>query len=261
MASTQDMSMAVNIPASAPQHVYAAAAEQALEWGRADGALQVAELGLSRHPAYTGLRCFRAEALLKHNRAEEAEEDLRAVLNAEPQHPRALKALSCMLMDQRRFREALRFLQRAEFVILDDPEITEWLSAAEERADDEPPAAPPPPSFLHTPDVQTRAQELANLPGVRAILLGDDDDTRLFGRETTASGKALEKMEGVERSIGEVLERLGFGPLKDASLQSERTTLTSRRSASGFVRVASDSSLREGLITWHAAKVLGEVHE
>jgi len=54
MASTQDMSMAVNIPPNAPQHVYAAAAEQALEWGRADGALQVADLGLSRHPGYTG---------------------------------------------------------------------------------------------------------------------------------------------------------------------------------------------------------------
>jgi tetratricopeptide (TPR) repeat protein len=250
--------MAVNIPPNAPQHVYAAAAEQALEWGRADGALQVAELGLSRHPGYTGLRCFRAEALLKHNRQEEAEEDLRAVLNSEPQHPRALKMISYLLMDQRRYREALRFLQRAEFVILDDAEITEWLGVAEARAEEAPPAPPPTLSLLYTPDVQARAQELASVPGVHAVLLADEGDKRTFGSDGGKSRLDLERMDAVERTMGEVLQRLGFGCLTDVSLQTGDTTLTSRRSHAGVVRVAADSRLREGLIAWHAAKVLGE---
>lgn len=257
-ASTQDMSMAVNIPPSAPQHVYAAAAEQALEWGRADGALEVCELGLSRHPAYTGLRLFRAEALIKHNRNDEAEADLRSVLAAEPQHPRALKAISYLLMNQRRYKEALAYLERAEFLILDDAEITEWLAVAEERAGEEPSPLPPPPSFLYTPDVQTRAQELSAQPGVHAVLLSADDGDRLFGEESHPAIHDLKRMAPLEQVMAGVMADAGFGELTDVTLKSEGTLWTSRRGKSGVVRVVADARMREGLIAWHAAKVLGE---
>lgn len=259
--STKEMSMAVNIPPSAPQHVYAAAAEQALEWGRADGALEVSELGLSRHPAYTGLRVFRGEALIKHNRYAEAEEDLRAALAAEPQHPRALKALCYLLMDMRRYRDALRFLQRAEFVINGDTEISEWLNVAEERADQEPEAPPPPPSFLFTPEAQSRVQEVLALGGVKSVLLECSGEKKLFGEETTPAARDLGRMAALETALAGVLRDCGFGELTDVSLHTEDTIWTSRRGPMGVMRVAADSRLREGLISWHLSKALGEATE
>ncbi|HEY3412890.1 MAG TPA: tetratricopeptide repeat protein [Armatimonadota bacterium] len=257
-ANTKEMSMAVNIPPNAPQHVYAAAAEQALEWGRADGALEVSNLGLSRHPAYTGLRVFRGEALIKHNRYSEAEEDLRAVLASEPQHPRALKAICYLLMDRQRYREALVFLERAEFVIMGDAEIIEWLGVAEQRAGQEPEAPPPPPSFLFSPEAQSRVQEVLALNGVKSVLLECGGDNRLFGETSTPAADDLKRMGVLEASAAGVLHDCGFGDLTDVSLHSEETICTSRRGPKGVMRVAADAQLREGLIAWHLTKALAE---
>lgn len=258
MASNQDMSMAVNIPANAPQHVYAAAAEQALAWGRADGALDVCELGLKRHPAYTGLRLFRAEALLTHDRRDEAESDLLAVLSAEPQHPRALKVISSVLMDQRRYREALPFLERAEFLLFGDPEISAWLADAESREDEETEVQAAPPDALYSPEVQQRVGELLALQGVHSVVLDGGSGARVLGVETGNVVKGLAAMAALEESLGEVLAEAGLGTLTDVSLQTADTQWTSRRGPRGVVRVAAAVSLREGLLAWHTAKVLSE---
>ncbi|HEY3267901.1 MAG TPA: hypothetical protein VGM37_13300 [Armatimonadota bacterium] len=258
--NAQDMSMAVNIPPNAPPHIYAAAAAQFLEWGRADGALRVSELGIARHPNYTGLRMFRAEALILHRRIEQGEEDLRAVLAAEPQHPRAVKVLAHLLMTQKRFREAVPLLERAEFICMGDPDIPAWLDAAEKGAEEQAAAPPPPapPSFVMALETTERVREIAALPGIRAITLSDEQNHRFFGEQSESDGRATKSMESLERDMGSLLADAGFGCLTDASLQDAESMWASRLSVKATVRVSTDASVREGLVAWHLQRILGE---
>jgi tetratricopeptide (TPR) repeat protein len=256
MADQQKPAMAVNIPANAPPHVYAAAAEQALEWGRPEAALEVSELGLARHPAYAGLRLFHAEALLMHQRFEEGEVDLRAALAAEPQHPRATKTLAQLLMSQGRFREALPILERAEFILMGDPEIVEWLRTAEQGAENE--AVAEPLKYLDSPETAERLREMALAPGNRAISLSSGGDTRSAGADAGPLASNLERLATLEGSIASVLTDVGFGTLTDMSLQGGDTAWSSHSCPLAVVRVVSDARVREGLIAWHCQKLMGE---
>lgn len=255
--TTEQMTLALNIPPSAPPHVYAAAAEQCLQWGRPDGALKVSQLGLDRHPSYTGLRVFRAEALLQSNRVDEAEKDLRAVLGAEPQHPKAVKLLATLLVTERRWKEALPVLDRAEFILSDDAEIAAWLKQAEEFAASGAPDSEGPQNFVFSEETANRVSGLTTLKGVRAVSVSDDRNARRFGEEGQALSRLLDGLEPLEGRIGQILERLGFGSLKEISIQCDDTRLVSHHNGA-ILRVATDSTVREGLVNWHCAKILGE---
>jgi tetratricopeptide (TPR) repeat protein len=236
--------------------VYAAAAEQALEWGRPEAALEVSELGLSRHPAYAGLRLFRAEALLLHKRFDEGEADLRAVLAAEPQHPHAIKTLAHLLMSRGRFRDALPILERAEFILMGDPDIPEWLKAAEAGAENEEVATPV--AFLDLPETSERLRELAAVPGVRAISLTSGEESRSAGLAAGEMAPALQRLAALEADIASVLTDAGFGQLTDVSLQCGDMAWSTCAGPMATVRVAADARTREGLVQWHCKKIVGE---
>ncbi len=264
MSTLQEIDLAVNIPQNAPMHIYAAAAEKCLEWSRPDSALKVCDLGLQRHPSYAGLRLFRAESLLLQNRAEHAEADLRAVLLAEPQHPRALKLLGHTLMTQRRFREALPVLERAEFILMGDQDIPQWLAAAEKGAEAEALAPPDAPTVDAAPgasEVAGRLADLVSVPGALAasVTLGQWESHG--GPEWDAYETALKGMRALEESMGSVLSEAGFGPLTDISLHEGAALLTAHFAEDATVRMAADGRTREGLVAWQCRKALGEVAE
>jgi len=262
MARTQEPSIAVNIPINAPPHVYAAAAEQCLEWGRPDDALKVSDLGLERHPSYAGLRLFRAEALLLNGRAEQGEEDLRAVLVAEPQHPRALKQLARLLVVQRRFREALPILERAEFILISDQDIPQWLQIAEQGALQEPETPLQPLELpVQVPDLSERCSELLETPGVLAVSISDGTRERHCGAEWDHHANAVTRLREMETQMAGVLAEAGFGSLVDAYVHMGETTVMSHHRAKMTVCVAADSRTREGLIAWQCRKALGEASE
>lgn len=256
MADQNQSAMAVNIPPNAPPHVYGAAAEQALEWGRPEAALEISELGLSRHPAYAGLRLFRAEALILQKRFDEGEEDLRAVLAAEPQHPHAIKTLAHLLMSRGRFRDALPILERAEFILMGDPDIPDWLKAAEQGAENEETTAPV--AFLDLPETSERLHELVAVPGVRAIMLDSGDQTRSGGLAAGELAPAMQRLAALEADIASVLTEVGFGAVTDVSIQGGDIAWTSCAGPMATARVAADSRTREGLVLWHCKKIVGE---
>jgi tetratricopeptide (TPR) repeat protein len=256
MAETNQSSMAVNIPPNAPPHVYAAAAEKALEWGQPETALQVSELGLSRHPSYAGLRLFRAEALLLDKRFDEGEADLRAVLASEPQHPRAIKTLAQVLMARGRFREALPILERAEFILMGDPDIPAWLQAAESGAEEEADVVPV--SFLDLPETTERLREMSLVPGIRAVSLSSGGETRSAGVEAGDLLPGMKRLSLLEGAMASVLADAGFGALIDVSVQSGDIAWTSHSGPMAALRVAADARVREGLVSWHCKKITGE---
>lgn len=256
MADSQKPAMAVNIPLNAPPHVYAAAAEQALEWGRPETALEVTDLGLSRHPAYAGLRLFRAEALLLDKQFDEGEKDLRAVLASEPQHPRAIKTLAHLLMSRGRFRDALPILERAEFILMGDPDIPDWLRAAEEGAEHEEAVASV--TFLDLPETMERLRELAAVPGVHGVTLHSSGESRAAGAHVAEMSAALERLARLEADIASVLAEVGFGVVTDVGLQGGDISWTSCAGSMATVRVAADARAREGLVQWHCKKLVGE---
>lgn len=258
MATLQEIDLAVNIPANAPPHIYAAAAEKCLEWSRPDSALKVCDLGMQRHPSYAGLRLFRAEALLLQNCPGPAEEDLRAVLAAEPQHPRALKLLCHTLMLQSRFRDALPMLERAEFLLMGDTDIPEWLSRAEEGARAEAEAPPEPPATgLSALEMQERVEDLVSLPGVLAAAFTAGGRTAHGGPEWESAGPAVEAMRGLEEALAAVLEEIGFGPATDITLREDAVVLTAHYAGDASVRMIADARTREGLVAWQCRKALG----
>jgi tetratricopeptide (TPR) repeat protein len=259
MAETNQTAMAVNIPPNAPPHVYAAAAEKALEWGRPETALEVSELGLSRHPSYAGLRLFRAEALLLDKRFEEGEADLRAVLASEPQHPRAIKTLAQVLMALGRFREALPILERAEFILMGDPDIPAWLKAAEDGAEDEVEIEPV--GFLDLPETMERLREMSLIPGIRALALSCGGESRSAGVEAGDLLPGLQRLSHLEGAMASVMADAGFGALIDVSVQSGDIAWTSHSGPMAALRVAADVRAREGLVSWHSKKITGEAGE
>lgn len=264
MSTLQDIDLAVNIPPNAPMHIYSAAAEKCLEWNRPDSALKVCDLGLKRHPSYAGLRLFRAEALLLEQRVEHAEEDLRAVLGAEPQHPRALKLLGHTLMTQGRFRDALPVLERAEFILVGDPDIPEWLAAAEQGAEQE--ALAPPEPEAARPDrtaaeMAERLEGLLSLPGALAASIECGELERHDGPEWEAYGSALDEIQRMKERMAAVLDLSGLGPLSDITMHEGAAMVTAHWGAESSVRLAVDGRTREGLIAWQCRKALGEVAE
>lgn len=256
--ATTDMSMAVNIPPTAPPHVYAAAAEQCLQWGRPDGALQVSELGLQRHPTYTGLKLFRAEALLLHRKLDRSEEDLRAVLAAEPLHPRAIKILAHLLMEQHRFAEAVPILERAEFILMNDPDIPGWLQAAEQGLEDERNAPPPAYDFLYSEETSARLSEFTEVPGVQALCILDEFNARYAGPDHDRHKRTLDSMSSLERCMSEVLHDAGFGAFHEAIVHTPDAVLAACKGTQATVRAVADPRVREGLVAWHCKKTLGE---
>jgi tetratricopeptide (TPR) repeat protein len=252
-ASTETPTQPPAFPSNAPPHAFAAAAEQYLTYNKPEEALQITEQGLERHPSYTGLRLFRADALLRQDRRTEAEADLRAVLEAERQHPQALKMLCRTLVDDRRWREALPLLETADFILIGDPEIGAWLKEAEVKAEEE----PEPVETGPTPEEEAAAQvaDLSLIPGVEALVFNASDARVTTGRPDLAL--ALESLQGLQYEVGQVLEATGFGSLREVTMTCGEEQWYSRRSEAASIHVVSQG-VRSGLVSWHCAKVLGE---
>lgn len=258
MARTKDPFILVEIPPNAPPHIYCAAAEQCIERGQGQNALRISNLGLERNPSYTSLRLYRAEALRLCGEAENGEDDLRAVLAAEPQHPRALKCLSGLLMTQERFEEALPVLERAEFILMNDPDIGRWIEIAEQAIREAEEHGSAPSGTMSEADIIGRLTALVDTPGVLGVSLRDGDAERHGGPEWSRMAPAMEPLRGMEGRVGLVLSDVGFGALVDSSLHRGETTLTAHHKGARRVCVMADGRAREGLIAWQCRKALAE---
>ena len=141
-----------------------------------------------------------------------------------------------------------------------DPDIAEWLKAAESGAEQETEAAATV-TFLDMPQTMERLREMAAVPGIKAVSLSSGGETRAAGIESAEQTPALKALASLEGDVASILADVGFGMLLDVSVQGGDTTWTTHAGPMAAVRLASDPRVREGLIAWHCKKLTGEASE
>lgn len=114
--------------------LYAAEGQLLYEANRPAKSLAVYQTGLDASPDSTELRYGRSMAYERLGRIEEAEADLRAVLDAEPSDARALNALGYLLASHtRRYAEAQNYIQQALDIEPDNPAILDSMGWVQYR--------------------------------------------------------------------------------------------------------------------------------
>jgi tetratricopeptide (TPR) repeat protein len=245
-------------PDLAPPHVFAGICEQLLQARQFTEAFGAAEKGLKCHPDHADLLTFRAEALFAMNRRKEAEGDLRAAVSREPLHPRAVLLLARILVEAGRWKEAAPFIDRADLIHPNNPEIEGWMRGVETNRDGGGPVAPPPVmAFATAPATIEGVQGLLNVSGVQAVVVRDDKDVRLFGTAGKEGKARLDQLSDLESEVSGILKAIGFGEARETSVLSGDTLMVSRSAPVGSVRLLAESRVREGLLSWHCDRLLG----
>lgn len=245
-------------PDLAPSHVFAGICEQLLQARQFAEAFGAAEKGLKCHPDHADLLTFRAEALFAMNRRKEAEDDLRAAVSREPLHPRAVLLLARILVEAGRWKDAAPFIDRADLIHPNNPEVEGWMRTAETNRDAGNAAVPPPVvAFATALATIEGVQSLLNVSGVQAVIVRDDKDVRLFGAAGKEGKARLDQLGDLERTVSGTMKALGFGQIKETSVLSGESLLISRTAAVGCVRLLAESRVREGLLSWHCDRLLG----
>ncbi|WP_295392784.1 tetratricopeptide repeat protein [uncultured Thiodictyon sp.] len=116
----------------AAQTLFLAEAEILDQAGREDAAMQVYAEALSAFPDDLDLLYGRAMLAVKHERIAAAEQDLRRIIEINPDHADALNALGYTLADRtERYQEALGYIERAYKLKPEEPAILDsvgWVN-------------------------------------------------------------------------------------------------------------------------------------
>lgn len=123
-----------NYRARFPEHAiraYLLEADMLRDTGQRQEAIRVYDEALAAHPGQTDLLYGRALLYATRGEVAEAEDDLRRILEENPQHAHALNALGYTLVDSTdRIREGLELIRRAHEQEPDDPAILDSLGWA-----------------------------------------------------------------------------------------------------------------------------------
>jgi tetratricopeptide (TPR) repeat protein len=110
------------------ESLYLVEAEILDEVGRQDDAMAVYGAALEAFPENPDLRYARAMYAVKRGRLEQAEADLRRIIDEEPSHADALNALGYTLADQTdRFQEAQKLIEKAHQLKPEEPAILDSM--------------------------------------------------------------------------------------------------------------------------------------
>src|SRR4030095_7852133 len=105
-------------------------------------AVTVCRVGLARHPSYVSARTTLGRALFGLDRLEDAEAELRAVVDSTANNLGALRTLGEIYQRWGRLDDALAFFQKALALARNDPDLQEAVASLSRRLASKP-ARPP----------------------------------------------------------------------------------------------------------------------
>jgi tetratricopeptide (TPR) repeat protein len=147
-------------------------------------AWQLYDQALAIHPDNEDLLYSRALTAEKNNRIDLAEQDMRRILEIDPDNVRALNALGYTLADRTdRYEEAFEFIQRAYARKPDDPAIIDSMGWVNYRLGNLEVAR----NFLQQAWEMTRDGEIGAHLGEVMWMQGDRDDARRIWKESQES--------------------------------------------------------------------------
>jgi len=126
-------------------------AEEYRRLGRLSEAERACREGLQRHPHYHSARVLLGRTLLELDRHEEAAEEFRAVLEAEPQNLLAARLLAGIYRSQGRWGDALEIFRRLQTFYPDDAEVRTQVYQLERGPEPPDPGTPQSLAGLPTP--------------------------------------------------------------------------------------------------------------
>ncbi len=129
---------------------FAQLAEEYRRAGRFSEAADVCRDGLVLHPDYLSARITLGRALLGLDRLDEAEDELRRVVQTAPANLAAIRGLAEVHERRGAWLEALAYYRTALLVVPEDPELERLISEVSARLAD-------------TKDAETRAQALKRI--------------------------------------------------------------------------------------------------
>jgi len=172
------------------------------EADQSEEAFAVLEQGLTRFPDDTRLLYTRALIAAQLDRLERAEEDLRAVLAAEPGNAAALNALGYTLADRTdRLQEAEQLIRQAYEIEPEDPAIIDsmgWVAYRLGRLEEAE-------RYLRQALLRDRNAEIAAHLGEVLFVQGREQEAMQVWREGL-------RMDPSDRVLLDTMERFGAGP-------------------------------------------------
>lgn len=122
---------------------FAQLAEECRRAGDYEQAVATCRAGLTRHPDYLSARVTLGRALIELGALDEAERELRLVVDRAPDNLAAIRGLAEIHQRRGQMSEALVFYKRALVLAQHDPDLTEAVARIAEAVEPAPPAPEP----------------------------------------------------------------------------------------------------------------------